>query len=275
VAREIPLRAGESARLRDDINKSGNGPLSLGFDSDVADSTDDVVGGGLALFDGHDFNGIGLVVGAQNQVSAGSFHIFHGALLILQHGIHVELALTIGFERVIVAVNEESGPGLQARVHAHAFAAVHLDDNETLPPLAVALGFCFQPLEKTFLEFQDFFDVHAGEEGLGGGDSSVGQKDVLKLVVAGRQDGGALIDLGGVEQIEHGEVLNGEDAIHTFEAQAALAIQEVGDMSLFESSLLCQTEAGQIPFINALPKGVAQVVLEHSEFHGWSIACDV
>jgi hypothetical protein len=32
---------------------------------------------------------------------------------------------------------------------------------------------------------------------------------------------------------------------------------------------LSQTEAGQIAFINALPKCIAQVVLQHSKFHSW------
>jgi hypothetical protein len=44
---------------------------------------------------------------------------------------------------------------------------------------------------------------------MGGGDSSVGKKNVLKIVVAGRHDRRALIDLGGIEKIEYGEVLNG------------------------------------------------------------------
>ena len=49
-------------------------------------------------------------------------------------------------------------------------------------------------------------------------------------------------------------MLDGKDLVHAFEAQAALPIQEVGDMGLFESGLLCQTEAGQIACIDALPK---------------------
>jgi hypothetical protein len=64
-------------------------------------------------------------------------------------------------------------------------------------------------------------------------------------------------------------MLDGQDPVHALEAQAALAIQEVRDMGLLESRLLCQTEAGQIAFINALPKSFAEVVLQHSEFHSW------
>jgi len=30
---------------------------------------------------------------------------------------------------------------------------------------------------------------------------------------------------------------------------------------------LCQTEAGEIAFLNALPKSISEVVLQNSEFH--------
>ena len=78
-----------------------------------------------------------------------------------------------------------------------------------------------------------------------------------------------LLTSEGSSEIEHGKMLDGEDAVHALEAQAALAIEEVGDVSLLETRLLCQTEAGQVAFINALPKSIAQIVLQHSEFHEW------
>jgi hypothetical protein len=30
---------------------------------------------------------------------------------------------------------------------------------------------------------------------------------------------------------------------------------------------LCQAEAGEVAFLNALPKSIAEVVLQHAEFH--------
>src|SRR6266478_2609527 len=67
-----------------------------------------------------------------------------------------------------MAVDQERGAGQQAGIHAHAFAGVHLDEHESLPLLAITLGFRFQLLQEAFLEFQDFLDVHAGDEWLGG-----------------------------------------------------------------------------------------------------------
>src|SRR5580692_6883520 len=137
-----------------------------------------------------------------------------------------------------MAVDQECGPGQQAGIHAHAFVAINLDEDETLPLLTIAFGFRFQFLKKAFLEFQDFFDVHAGDEGMSGGDGSVSEEDVLELVVAGGQDRSALVNFGWYQQSEDGKMLDGQDPVHTFEAQAALTIQEVGDMSLLKAGLL-------------------------------------
>lgn len=171
-----------------------------------------------------------------------------------------------------MAVDEERGAGKQARIHAHSFAGVHFNYYEAFPLLAIAFNFGFQFLEKCLLEFQNFFHVHAGEQGLSGGDGSIGEKDILKLVVTGGQDGSAFVDFGGIEEIENGKVLNGEDAIHAFETEAAFAIEEVGDVSLLEPGLLGQTEAGEIAFLDTLPKSIAEIVLQNSEFHSGSIA---
>src|SRR5271156_5703758 len=167
-----------------------------------------------------------------------------------------------------MAIDQESGSGHEAGVHAHAFAVVYLDEHKAFPLLAVPFGLGFQLFKKSFLKFQDFFDVHAGDEGTSGGYGSVGEQDVLEFIVAWRQDGSALVDFGGVEQIEHRKMLDGQDPVHALEAQAALAIQEVGDMSLFKAGLLRQPEPGQVAFLNALPKRFPQIVLQHSEFHG-------
>ncbi len=167
-----------------------------------------------------------------------------------------------------MAIDEQGGAGQKAGVHAHAFAGVGFDEDEALPAGTVAFDFRLELLQKTLFEFQDLLDMHAGKEGMGGGDGAVGDEDVLKFVIAGRQDGSALIDFGGVEEIEDGEMLDGEDPIHAFEAEAALAVQEVGDVSLLESGLLGQAKSGEIAVFNAFPKSIAKIFLQDAEFHG-------
>ena len=60
--------------------------------------------------------------------------------------------------------------------------------------------------------------------------------------------------------------------VHAFETEAALAVEEVGDMGLLEPRLLGQPEAGEIAFLDTLPKSIAEIVLQNSEFHAGSIA---
>ena len=43
-------------------------------------------------------------------------------------------------------------------------------------------------------------------------------------------------------------------------------------MGLLEPRLLGQPEAGEIAFLDTLPKSVAEIVLQNSEFHAGSIA---
>ncbi len=244
--------------------------FSLRFDADVADTADQVIGRRFAIFHSHHLDGISLIVGPENEVSTGSFHVLYRTCAIFEDGVHVELSFAVGLERVVVTVDQEGSAREESRVHAHAFAAIYFNDYETFPLFALgAFGFRFQLLEKRLLEFQDFLDVHAGDERLGGGDGSIGEKDVLKFIVAGRQDGSALVNFRRVEKIQHGKMLNGEDPIHALEAEAALAIQEVGDVSLFKSRLLRQAEAGQFAFLYALPNRVTEIILQHPEFHSW------
>ena len=64
----------------------------------MADAADQVIGSGLAIFHGHDFDGKRLIVGTQNQVIAGGFHVFHRAIFVFENGVHIELALAIRLE---------------------------------------------------------------------------------------------------------------------------------------------------------------------------------
>ena len=78
--------------------------------------------------------------------------------------------------------------------------------------------------------------------GVGGGYRAIDQKTLSNSSSAGREDAGALVDLGGIEQVEHGKVLHIQDFVHAFKAEAAFAIEEVGDVSLLETGLLRRGE---------------------------------
>ena len=160
-------------------------------------------------------------------------------------------------------------PGSRREIHAHPFAGIRLDEHEALPVFPIALHFGAQLLQETLLELQNFLHPQAHDAGLGGGDGARHQENVVKLVRAGRQDAGAFVDLAGIDEVKHGKALYFEHFIHAFDAQAALLVEEVGNVRLLETGLLGQAQAGQMALLDAGEKGLAQIVLQHFESHGW------
>lgn len=166
-----------------------------------------------------------------------------------------------------MTVDQERGSGEQAGRHSLGVAGIELDQDEALPVGTGAFGFRLQFVQEGFLEFEDVLHMHAGDEGLGGGGGGIGEDDVFEIVGAGGNHGGALVDLGGIEQVEDGEMLDLEDLVHALDAEAALVVEEVGDVGLFESGLKCQAEAGQFTCFNAIPKDFSEIVLQGLELH--------
>jgi len=75
----------------------------------------------------------------------------------------------------------------------------------------------------------------------------VGDHHVFEFVLARREDRGALVDFGRIYKIQHRKMLHVENFVHAFQAEAALAVQEVGDVGLFEAGLFRQTQAVSSP----------------------------
>ncbi|PYX48854.1 MAG: hypothetical protein DMG83_00455 [Acidobacteria bacterium] len=67
-------------------------------------------------------------------------------------------------------------------------------------------------------------------------------------------------------------MLHIQDFVHAFQAEAALAVEEVGNVRLLEAGLLGEAEAGKIALFNPVPERLAQIFLQRFEFHGQSIA---
>ena len=166
-----------------------------------------------------------------------------------------------------MAVEQQRCSCRKAGRHRKGFFGSEPDEHETLPCGAVSFGHCLKPSQECFLEFEDIKYVHAGDERLSGRGGGIGKDYVFEFVVAWGKDGGALIDLGGIEEVEYAEVLDGEDGIHAFEAEAALAVEEVGDVGLLESGLLCQPESGQAACFDSPQEDFTKVVLQTAKLH--------
>lgn len=113
-----------------------------------------------------------------------------------------------------------------------------------MPGRAVPFDFGFELAKKGLAELEDLEDAVGGDERLSGGGGGIGEKDVFEVVGAGGQDGGSFVDLGGVEEVEDGEALDGEDLVHALDAESAFAIEKIRNMSLFKTCLLGQPETG-------------------------------
>jgi len=166
-----------------------------------------------------------------------------------------------------MSVDQERGSGGEAGRHGRCVAGILLDQDEALPGGTVAFGFGPELVEEGFLEFQDFLHVHANDQGLSRGGGAVGEDDVFEVVAAGGKNGGALVDFGGIEQVEDGKVLDVQDLVHALDGEAALAIEEVGNVGLFEAGLLGEAESGKFSCLNSLQKDFSEIILQGLELH--------
>ena len=62
-------------------------------------------------------------------------------------------------------------------------------------------------------------------------------------------------------------MLDLEDLVHALDAEAAFAVEEIGDVGLFESGLLGEAESGEFTCLNAVPKDFTEIVLQGLELH--------
>ena len=165
-----------------------------------------------------------------------------------------------------MAVEQQGGSGRETGRHAGSVPGIELDENKASPVGAITFGFGLELAKEGFLEFEKFEHAIGGDEGMDGG-GRFGKQNILEVVGAGGDDGGTLVDFRGIEQVKDGEMLNGKDFVHALEAEATLAIKEIGNVGLFESGLLGESESGKFATINAFQKDFAEIVLQGLELH--------
>ena len=64
----------------------------------MTDPAYQIIFGGFAFRDGQDFDGVVVVVGAQNEAISGKFDVADGASIVFQNSVHIQFALAIGLE---------------------------------------------------------------------------------------------------------------------------------------------------------------------------------
>lgn len=126
-----------------------------------------------------------------------------------------------------MAVDQDSCSRQCPRVHAHTIVGPYFNSYEAFPFRALAAEITSELTKETTFEFLNIVNLHALNERLSCGDLSVDHENVFEVVVTWGWDGGTLVDLGGIEQVENREVLDAEHAIHSLQAQTALAIEKI------------------------------------------------
>jgi hypothetical protein len=101
--------------------------------------------------------------------------------------------------------------------------------------------------------------------------AGIDQHHVLKLALAARQDAGALVHVRRIEQVEHRHLLRGQHAVHGVEAEPALAVQKIRNVTLLDADLLGQLQTRQRTVFDPLDQRPAQILLQGVEFHNVEI----
>ena len=171
-----------------------------------------------------------------------------------------------------MAIDEERGSRLKAGLHGLGLTGIEADQDEALPCGTSILGIGADAVQEGLLKLEDVFHVHSGDERLVCGDDGAGENDVFEVVRAGRHNGSALVDFVRIEEVEDREVLDLEDFVHAFEAESTLAVEEVGDVGLFESGLLSEADPGKFTCFDTLPEDFTETLLQDLKPHWRSIA---
>lgn len=238
----------------------------------MADTADDVIGGRIAGFHRHELNRVGMVVGAKEKIFSDHFKITQAAVPVgLANRIHVGLAFAIALQGIVMTIEENGSAGQEAGEHTHSFTSVYGDCQEPLPSLAITFESRAEAAKKCCSELNYLLDHHAHDEGLGSSDTAIHDENIPKAVVARGQDGGAFIDFRGIEKIENRQALGSENSIHSFQTEAAFEVEEIGDMSLLETSAFGQFQTCQTAMLHLLGQALTKIVLKRFEFHGFAV----
>src|SRR5579862_9587848 len=131
-----------------------------------------------------------------------------------------------------MAVEQERCSGSEAGGHGQGLFGVQPDEDEALPGGTTAFRLGLELTQKALFELEDLENVHAADQRLASSGRGISENNIFEFVGTGRKNGSALVDFSGIEQVEDGKVLDGEDLVHAFNTETAFAVEEVGDVGL-------------------------------------------
>ena len=259
------ILGGGPASNRSSIHKYQLSIRPLYLHADMADAPNDDFRGGTRGLDGDVVErGLG-VAGTEQELASVEFNEAHEADVALAHEVEVGFAAAIGVEAVVMAVDEKGGAGQDARVHGEAGIGVGLDDDEAMPTAARSVHVRLEAAEEALFELEHVNEVALGEYGLCGGVERGDERDVLIFAEGGSIGVSGLV---GGDEVVNGDLHGAEDGVETLDAESAAVIEEVGDVSLAESSVAREGGPGEFAGVDSLANQAAEGIFEVCNQHG-------
>ena len=169
----------------------------------------------------------------EDELGAGEFDIAKAEEAAVADGVDGTASVGIVGNGAVMAVDEDGGVERQGGAHGFSLVAADADGDESFPGAAASRTFLAEFLEHAASDLDDVEDKVGGDERVvdGGG---IGDEGNGVVAQPGRV---AQVGGGWAEEIGDGKPLGEEDFIESVQAQHALAVEEVGDMSGNEAGL--------------------------------------
>jgi hypothetical protein len=170
-----------------------------------------------------------------------------------------------------MAVDQQGCTRSKKGRHGGRVLRIGPDEGEAGPEGSVAFGFGLELAQETFPELENVDDLHGSDDGPGGSaggsvsrtlsnSSSLGDRMEAHLLTSAESSKSRM------------EMLEGENFVHAFDAETRLAIEGVGNVGLFKSSLPGETDSGKFCCLDAFPQDFAKIIFQILNFIGRSIA---
>lgn len=160
-----------------------------------------------------------------------------------------------------MAVDEDGGARKKTRLHTAANSRISTNQDKTVTRLAMADRIGAQPAQESASEFVNFLHLTTGDDWGRRGRFWFHQENILKICLGSGRYTGAAVDVVNFEKVHDGKPLDFEDTIHSGQAEAAPAVQEIGNMRLLEAGFLGQAQPGQIALVNMIQQVSAKLFL--------------
>lgn len=237
----------------------------------IADATDDVIGRLLILREFDEADGDLLSSWTQNEGMGVQFQKSDVKRFSSMNRIYGGDLGAIHGKRFVMAINDDDRILTEQRLHRHGLYCVNTNGHKTLPEGASGGRTFARKMEyrvRDLHRFQNVGRLNARIEcrcEMSHDSDGLGQRRGLSM----RCQGSNFIR---GEQIQHREILRGQNPIETVQTERPFPIEKVRYMGLLESRCPGQYSTGQNSAVNSAKDFKAKVLVKVAKFHGERLA---